>query len=91
MAARQKTHSWVSHTVWNCERFYTLCSAAHAPTSDYDDNKIEEFYDQPQNVIEQTPKKDILAVKGDWNVNVGRDACGNWQGICGPFCGDDKK
>ena len=64
---------------------------AYVPTADYDNNKIEEFYDQPQNVIEQTPKKDILAVKGDWNVNVGRDACGNWQGICGPFCGDDKK
>ena len=33
---------------------------AYAPTSDYDDNKIEEFYDQLQNVIDQTPKKDIL-------------------------------
>ena len=28
---------------------------ACAPTSDYDDNKIEEFYDQLQNVIDQTP------------------------------------
>ena len=28
---------------------------AYAPTSDYDDNKIEEFYDQLQNVIDQTP------------------------------------
>ena len=50
---------------------------AYAPTSDYDDNKIEEFCDQLQNVIDQTPKKDILVVKGDWNANVGRDACGN--------------
>ena len=24
----------------------------YAPTSDYDDNKIEEFYDQLQNVID---------------------------------------
>ena len=37
---------------------------AYAPTSDYDDNKTEEFYDQLQNVIDQTPKKDIL-VLGD--------------------------
>ena len=37
---------------------------AYAPTSDYDDNKIEEFYDQIQNVIDQTPKKDILVVAG---------------------------
>ena len=25
---------------------------AYAPTSDYDDNEIEEFYDQLQNVID---------------------------------------
>ena len=41
---------------------------AYAPPSDYDDNKIEEFYDQLQNVIDQTPKKDILVVQGDWNA-----------------------
>ena len=62
---------------------------AYAPTSDYDDNKIEELYYQLQNVIDQTRKKNILVVQGDWNAKVGRDACGNWQGICGPFCNDD--
>ena len=31
--------------------------------SDYDDNKIEAFYDQLQNVIDQTPKQDILVVQ----------------------------
>ena len=38
---------------------------ACAQTSDYDDDKIEEFYDQLQNVIDQTTKKDILLVQGD--------------------------
>ena len=50
---------------------------------------IEEFDDQLQNVIDQTPKKDILVVQGGWNAKVGKDACGNWQSICGPFCNDD--
>ena len=50
---------------------------AYAPTSDYGDNEIEEFYDQLQNVIDQTPKKVILVVHGDWNAKAGRDACGN--------------
>ena len=59
---------------------------ACAPTSDYDDNEIEELNDQPHNVIDQTLKKDILVVQEHWNAKVGRDACGNWQGICGPFC-----
>ena len=44
---------------------------AYTPTSDYDDNKTEDFYDQPQNVIDQTPK-DILVVQGVWNAKVGR-------------------
>ena len=48
----------------------------------------EEFYDQLQNVIDQTPKKDILVVQGDWNAKLGTDACGNWQGICA-FSNDD--
>ena len=47
---------------------------AYAPMSDYDDNETEEFYDQLQNVIDQTPKKDIIVVQGDWNANVGKDA-----------------
>ena len=51
----------------------------YALTSDYD-NEIEEFYDQLQNIIDQTPKNDILVVQEDWNAKVGKDACGNWQG-----------
>ena len=60
----------------------------YAPTSDYYDNEIIEFYDQLQNAINQTLKKDILVVQGDWNAKVGKDAYGNWQGICGPFFND---
>ena len=28
-------------------------------------------------------------MQGDWNAKVGKDACGNRRGICGPFCNDD--
>ena len=61
----------------------------YAPTSDYDGNEIEEFYEQLRNVIDQTPKKDILVVQRDWNAKVDKDTCGNWQCVCGPFCSDD--
>ena len=38
----------------------------YAPTSDNDENEVEkQFYDQLQNVIDQTPKKYILDVEGD--------------------------
>ena len=58
-------------------------------TSDSDDNEIEECYDHLQNVIDQTPKRYILVVQGDWNAKVGRDACENRRGICGPSWNDD--
>ena len=61
----------------------------YALTSDHDDNEIEEFYGQLQNVFDQTPKKDILVVQGDWYAKVGKDACENWKGICGPFSNVD--
>ena len=41
--------------------------------------------------IDEIPKKDIFVVQRDWNAKVGKDACENWQGICGPFCNDDTK
>ena len=62
---------------------------AYAPTSVHDDNEIEEFYDLLQNVIDQTPKKNILVVQRSWNTKVGTDAHENWHGLYGPFCYDD--
>ena len=52
---------------------------AYAPTTDCDDEKIEGFYEQLQEVVDQIPKKDILIVQGDWNAKVGKDACKNWK------------
>ena len=59
---------------------------AYAPTSDYHDDAVEDSYDQLQEVLDQTPKKDILVVQGDWNAKVGEDACKNWKGTCGRYC-----
>ena len=58
----------------------------YAPTSDYDDSEVEDFYGQLQEVIEEMPEKDNLIVLGDWNAKVGKDAQNNWQDTCGPFC-----
>ncbi|XP_011670813.2 craniofacial development protein 2-like [Strongylocentrotus purpuratus] len=59
---------------------------AYAPTTDYDDDVIEDFYDQLQKVKDQTPKKDIIVVQGDWNAKIGEDASKNWKGTCGQYC-----
>ena len=87
MGCRLVSSRHITIRLWAVPFTVTIIQA-YAPTSDYDDNEIEEFYNQLQNVIDQTPK-DILVVQEDCNANVGRNACGNWQGIYGPFCNDD--
>ena len=59
---------------------------AYAPTTSYDDDEIEAFYDQLQDVIDETPKKDILIVQGDWNARIGKEARKDWEGTCGEHC-----
>ena len=44
----------------------------YAPTSKYDDNKIDNFYQQLQEIIDRTPKKDILVENDSWNAKAGR-------------------
>ena len=68
---------------------HSIVVPGYASTSDYDDNEIEKIYDQLQSVLDQTPKKDILDVPGDWNAKVSKDACGNLQSICGLVCNND--
>ena len=58
--------------------FNIRIAQAYAPTLDYDDNEIKALYDQPQNVIDQTPKTDILVVHEDWSTKFGEDAYENW-------------
>ena len=59
---------------------------AYAPTSDYDDDTVENFYDHLQEILDQSPKKDILVVLGDWNSKVGEDAFKTWKGTYGRYC-----
>ena len=37
----------------------------YAPTSGHDDSEVDHFYQQLQETIDQTPKRDILVVQGD--------------------------
>ena len=43
-----------------------------------------------QEILDQSPKKDILVVLGDWNAKSGRGcisyAFKNWKGTCGHYC-----
>ena len=58
----------------------------YAPISGHDDSEVNHFYQQLQETIDQTTKKDILVVQGDWNAKVGKDAQADWREVCGRYC-----
>ena len=33
--------------------------------------EVEWFYEDPQDLLELTPKKDVLFIRGDWNAKAG--------------------
>ena len=43
----------------------------YAPTSNTEEAEVERFYEDQQDLLELTPKKDVLFIKGDWNAKVG--------------------
>ena len=43
----------------------------YAPTSNAEEAEVERFYEDLQDVLELTPKKNVLFIRGDWNAKVG--------------------
>ena len=44
---------------------------AYDPTNNAEEAEVEWFYEDLQDLLELTPKKDILFIMGDWNAKVG--------------------
>ena len=42
----------------------------YAPTSNAEEAEVEQFYEDLQDLLELTPKTDILFIIGDWNAKV---------------------
>ena len=40
----------------------------YAPTSNAEEAEVEQFYENLQDLLELTPKKDLLLFIGDWNA-----------------------
>ena len=43
----------------------------YAPTSNGEEAEVEQFYEDLQDFLELTHKKDVLTILGDWNAKVG--------------------
>ena len=51
--------------------FNTTVIQVYAPTSNAEEAEVERFYEDIQDLLELTPKKDVLFFLGDWNAKVG--------------------
>ena len=43
----------------------------YAPNSNAEEAEVEQFYEDLQDLLELTPKKEVLFIIGDWNAKVG--------------------
>ena len=51
--------------------FNIIIFQVYALTSNTDKAVVEQFYEDLQDLLELTAKKDILFIIGDWNAKVG--------------------
>ena len=43
----------------------------YAPTRNAREAEVEEFYEDLQDLLEPTPKNDVVFIIGDWNAKIG--------------------
>ena len=55
---------------------------AYSPTSNAEEAEVERFYEDLQDLLELTSKKDVLFIIGDWNAEVGTQVT---PGVTGKF------
>ena len=53
-----------------------------APTSNAEEAEVEWFYEDLQDLLELTPKKDVLFITGDWNA---KERSQETAGVTGKF------
>ena len=51
--------------------FSIMVIQVYALTNNAKEAKVERFYEDLQDLLELTPKKDVLFIIGDWNAKVG--------------------
>ena len=62
--------------------FSTTVIQVYGPTSNTEEAEAEWFYEDLEDLLELTPKKDVLFIIGDWNAKVGSQET---PGVTGKF------
>ena len=69
-------------SVLTSKLFNIMVIQVYAPTCNAEEAEVEWFYEDPQGLLEVTPKKDVLFIIGDWNAKVGSQET---SGVTGKF------
>ena len=64
------------------KQFNSTVIQVYAPISNAEEAEVEWFYEDLQDPLELTPKRDVLFIIGDWNAKVGNQET---PGITGKF------
>ena len=64
------------------KRFNITVIQVYAPTSNAEEAEGKWFYEDLQDLLELTPKKDVLFIIGDWNAKIGSQEI---PGVTGKF------
>ena len=62
--------------------FNIIVIQVYALTSNMEEAEVEQFYEDLQDLLELTPKKEVLFIIGDWNAKVGSQET---PGVTGKF------
>jgi len=62
--------------------FNIMVIQVYAPTRNAEEAEVEWFYEDLRDLLELTPKKDVLFIIGDWNAKVGSQET---SGVTGKF------
>ena len=77
-----QSQKWQNDLCFQGIPFNIIEIQVYAPTTNAEEDEVELFYDALQDLLELTPKNDVLFIIGDWNAKVGSQEI---PGITGKF------
>ena len=80
--AISKTTEW-SLVRFQGKPFNITVIQVYVLTSNSEEDEVEQFYEDVQDLLELTPQKDVLFIIEDWNAKVGSQEI---PGVTGKFC-----
>ena len=66
-----QSQKWQNDLCFQGKQFIIIVIQVYAADSNAEEAEVERFYEDLQDLLELTPKKDALFIIGDWHTKVG--------------------